>query len=95
VQTGTMFIVVVTVFDVPLTCPDADAATDVLFVPVVYPVLARTVIVTLVFAPGARVTELELSVEGDVNAVLFESVAARLKVVFVHADVSLFVMLTV
>jgi hypothetical protein len=50
-------IFVITALDVELVWPVAVAVTDVLFVPAVAPVLARTVIVTFVFAPGAIVKE--------------------------------------
>jgi hypothetical protein len=98
VQVEATLIVVVTALDVALVWPVAAAVTDVLFAPAVAPVLACTVIVTFVFAPGAIVTEPELRIDGTIKFTLVESesVKARLKEVFVHKEpVSLFLTLTV
>jgi hypothetical protein len=90
--------VVVTALDVAFAWPVAVAVTDVEFAPAVAPVLDRTVIVTLAFAPGATVMEPELRIDGTIKftPVESESVNARLKEVFVHSEpVSLFFTLTV
>jgi len=89
VQVAT-FRVVVTLA-LPFACPDADAVTVVVFVPVVCPDFALTVsVIGLLVAPGARLTDNELNVEA-LNAVVFVSEGARVKVTFEHADpVSLF-----
>ena len=82
---------VVVTLALPLAWPDADAVTVVVFVPVVYPPLASTVrVIGLLVAPGARLTEDELSVEA-LNAVVLVSEGLRVKVTFEHAvPVSLF-----
>jgi hypothetical protein len=93
-----VFIVVVTALDVAFAWPVAVAVTDVEFAPVVAPVLARTVIVTFVFAPGAIVTEPELRIDGTTKFMpaKSESVNERLKEVFAHPEpASLFFTLTV
>ena len=88
-------IVVVTLLDVPLVWPAAEAVTVVLFVPDDLPVTAFTCSCTVVFAPGPSITEVGVRVEGTTKSVVFESVAPRLKVVLLHAAVSVFVTVTV
>ena len=88
-------IVVVALLDVPLVWPAADAVTVVLFVPVDFPVTARTCSCTVVFAPGPSITEFGVSTDGTTKSVVLESVAPRLKVVLLHAAVSVFVTVTV
>ena len=70
------------------------AVTVVLSVPPVSPVFALTVSVAVVFAPGARLTDVGFTVEA-LKFVLFVSDAERLKVVLVQAAVSLLVTVTV
>jgi hypothetical protein len=87
---------VITALEIPLTCPEALAATDVLSVPLVCPAFAVTVkpLVIVVFAPAANVTEAGFTVEA-LKFVLLESEGARLKVVFVQLDpLSLFTIVT-
>ena len=85
--------VVVTLLDTPFAWPPAVAVTEVLVVPVVLPDIAVTGRGTVVFAPGARTTVPRLA--ATVKSVLLELVTGRLKVVLVHAAVSLLVMLSV
>lgn len=60
-----MTMLVETEFEVaPVSWAEEAECTDVLFVPLVIPDIAFTVRVTLVLAPGARVTEFWLRVEG-------------------------------
>jgi hypothetical protein len=90
---GETVIVVVTELDAAVAWPVAVAVTDVLFVPVVAPVLACTAIVTFVFVPGASDTEPVLKPDGTTKFVPVESesVVARVKVAVAHPEpVSLF-----
>ena len=89
--TGGATIVVVTALDTP----DALAVTEVLSAPLVCAAFAVTVRVEVPVAPGDRVTDAGLAVEG-LKFVLFVSEAKRLNVVLLHAvPLSLFVTLMV
>jgi len=90
--------IVVVALDAEFVWPVALTVTEAVSVPEVTPVLALTVIVTFVFAPGASDMEVELRTEGTTKLVPVESesVRARLKVVLEHPEpVSLFFTLTV
>ena len=75
----------------PLAWPVADAVTVVVFVPVVWPDFALTVsVIGLLVAPGARLTDVELSVDA-LNTVKLLSETVSGYVTFEHAvPVSLF-----